>query len=186
MFKELTSKVNPLALGNVQRVYAQIRWLASRLLELGTKPGLKPQKIEEIVKALTIGFYSHSHAITKKQAIELFGGWVRTPNEGEAPLLWTVFNTYAGALELRNKFNLPEYMEDTQIRALRTIGGFIESGEMSYAFVTETKIAQRPNLPPNVQVQVPPGAPIPLAPWVSRAYDFGIVKQGWVRNEGEI
>lgn len=183
--KELTGKVHPLALGNVQRVYMLIRRLAHSLLTLHMDEKSQSKKIDEIIEALTEKFYSHVHAITKAEAIPLLGDWVRSPTKEEELLIWDLFNSYASTLELRTKFNLPEYMGDELTRDLHVVGAFIESTQASHVYTTMLRVAQRPNLPPNVQVQVPPGAPIPLAPWVSRAYDFGIQNSGWrLNNEG--
>ena len=185
VFKELSGKVHPLALGNVQRVYLQIRRLAERLLAQHMRDKRNSQKIKEIIEALTEKFYSHLHAIPRAEAVSLFGDWVRSPTNKEDPVIWGLFNSYANTLELRTRFNLPEYMGDEQIRELKVLGGFIESTQLSHIHLTEMKVMQRPNLPPNVQVQVPPGQPLPLVPWVGRMYDYGIRAMRWKINEGE-
>ena len=56
--KEMTAKVNPLALGNVQRVYLQIRMLAEKLLSLHLDSKRDAEKIKKIIEALTTKFYS--------------------------------------------------------------------------------------------------------------------------------
>jgi len=183
--KELTAKVNPLALGNVQRVYLQIRMLAEKLLSLHLDPKRDAEKIKKIIEALTTKFYSHVHAITRKEAIPLLGDWVRSPTEEEEPLIWELFNSYAETLELRNRFNLPQVMGDEPIHDLQVTGAFIESMELAHIYILELRVMQRPNFPPGVQVQIPPGQPLPLVPWVGRAYDFGIKAMGWrVNNAG--
>jgi hypothetical protein len=181
--KELTGKVHPLALGNVERVYLQIRVLAEKLLSLHMDPKTNTSKIKEIIEALTKKFYSHVHAITRKEAIPLLGDWVRSPTEEEEQIIWDLFNSYAETLQLRNKLHLPQIMGDQPVLDLTVVGAFIESIELSYVHILELKVMQRPNLPPNVQVQVPPGQPLPLVPWVGRAYDFGIKKVGWQVND---
>jgi hypothetical protein len=183
--KELTAKVNPLALGNVQRVYLQIRMLAEKLLLLHMDSKHDADKIKKIIEALTTKFYSHVHAITRKEAIPLLGDWVRSPTEEEEPIIWELFDSYAETLELRNRFNLPQVMGDEATHDLRVIGAFIESRELAHIHILELKVMQRPNFPPGVQVQVPPGQALPLVPWAGRAYDFGIRAMGWrVNSEG--
>jgi hypothetical protein len=183
VLKELTQKVHPLALGNVQRVYMQIRQLAHKLLALHLDEEENAQKIDQIIKALTEEFYSHVHSISRREAIALMGDWVRPPTEKEAPIIWDLFNSYADTINLRQKFQLPEYMSDAQIRDLTVIGGFIESTEISHVHTTAMMVIQRPNLPPNVQIQIPPGSAIPLAPGFSRSYEFSIQQMGWKVNE---
>lgn len=185
VLKELTGKINPLALGNVQRVYLQIRVLAEKLLLLHMDSKDDAVKLKEITEALTTKFYSHVHAITRKEAIPLLGDWVRPPTEDEEPIIWALFNSYAETLELRQRLNLPQIIGDDPIHDLRVIGAFIESTELFHIHIMELRVMQRPNFPPGVQVQVPPGQPLPLVPWVGRAYDFGIRGMGWrINNDG--
>jgi hypothetical protein len=55
-------------------------------------------------------------------------------------------------------------MGDEISRDLNVIGVFIESTELSHIYATDMKVLQRPNLPSNVQVQVPAGNALPLVP----------------------
>jgi hypothetical protein len=107
---------------------------------------------------------------------------VRAPSAEEATPIAHLFESYASDLLLRDKFNLPEYMGDDLTRDLHVLGALIETTDSSYGYSTDLKVMQRPNLPPGVQVQVPQGQPIPLVPWVSRAYEHGIVRMGWQEN----
>jgi len=76
-------------------------------------------------------------------------------------------------------------MGDQPTHDLQVVGAFIESMELSHIYILELRVLQRPNFPPGVQVQIPPGQPLPLVPWVGRAYDFGIRTMGWqVNNAG--
>lgn len=186
VLKELTAKVHPLALGNVQRVYMMIRSLARKLLALHMNEKKNKQRIDRIIKALTVEFYSHVHAISRSEAISLLGDWVRKETKQEEPVIWELFNSYADTLEVRSRFNLPEYMGDEQFRNLKVKGGLLESTDNSYTYTADLNIMQRPNLPSNVQVQVPPGQPLPLVPWVGRLYDYGVQRVGWQANEGGV
>lgn len=181
VFQQLTQQVHPLALGNVQRVYLLIRSLAQRLLALHL-PDKDAEKIGRMIQGLTTEFYSHVHAISRQEAIELLGGWVREPLEKEAGPIKSLFDAYASTLGLRERFNLPEYMGDEPTRDLHVLGAFMETAASSYTYTTDVTVMQRPNLPEGVQVQVPPGQPIPLVGWVGRAYDYGFQRMGWMRN----
>lgn len=183
VLKELTGKVHPLALGNVQRVYQQIRELARKLLSLHMNTKDKAKKIDEIIEALTEKFFSHVHAITRKEAVLLLGDCVKAPTEEETPIIWNLFNSYAGTLELRSKVNLPAIMGDNPTLDLKVSGAFIESAGLSHIHTLDLRVIQRPNLPPNIQIQAPPGAPLPLVPWLSRTYEFNINRMGWQINE---
>ncbi len=182
VLRELTRKIHPLALGNVQRVYMLIRRLAQSLLALHMDEKADADKIKEIVTALSARFYSHVHAVNQREAQTLMGNWVKAATPEEEPKMWGLFDAYATTLELRSKFNLPVFMGDEASKDLRACGGFIESTEFSYVHAMEMKVLQRPNLPPNVQVQVPPGGQIPFVPWATRAYDFSMLSVGWQEN----
>jgi len=186
VFKRLAEKVHPLALGNVQRVHMQIRQLGSKLLALHLDEEANQPKIEKIVETLTEKFYSHVHAIPREEAISLLGDWVRPPSDEEKPIIRSLFGSYAETLELRSKFNLPQYMGDQHLRDLNVVGGFIESTALSHIYTTDLRIAQLPKLPPNVQLQLPPGQPPPLIPWVGRSYEYGVQGIGWKLNDKEI
>jgi len=178
---ELTKNVHPLALGNVQRVHLQIRQLAENLLKLHLDP--EDATIKRIVEALTKEFYSHVHAISRQEASTLMGEWVRFPTEEESIIIWEIFDAYADFFQLNEKYILAEEMGDEPVKEINVLGGAIESTVKSHLYTTPIKVGQRPNLPPNVQVQVPPGQPIPLGPWPSRLYDFGIFGGCWRENE---
>jgi len=186
VLKELTKQVHPLALGNIQRVYLQIRHLAHKLLALHMDPNTNLQKINEIVKVLTEEFYSHVHAITYKEAVSLLGEWVKLPTQEEELIIWDLFNSYAETLKLRDKFNLPEHIKDALTYDLKVIGAFIESTELSHVYITELKALQRPNLPPNIQVPPSPEGFLPLPIWATRVYDYNVYAMGWRTNHEEL
>ncbi len=182
VFKELTRKVDPLALGNVERVYLQIRQLARNLLAMHMDEQQNEKKFKQIIEGLTEKFYSHVHAITRREAIALLGSWVKPPNDKESPVVGELFESYADILELRTKFSLPHYMQDEATRDLEAIGGFIETSQLSHIFSTKMKAIQRPNLPPGFQMQVPPSGQMPLPPFFTRSYEFNIQTQAWQAN----
>lgn len=181
VLKELTRNVHPLALGNVQRVYMQIRRLARELL--GLHMAENDPKINDIIKALTEKFYSHVHSISRREAITLMGDWVRKPTAEEAVIMWNLFDAYANTLGLREKFQLPTFMGDLPERDLNVVGGFIESTKKSHIFNANTKVIQRPDVPSNVQIQIPPGTAIPLVPGFARSYVFAVQQVGWIANQ---
>ena len=174
--------VHPLALGNVHRVTKQIEELATQLLSLHIEKKENKDRIKAITKRFTSEFYSHLHAISRREAAEVMGDWVKAPNAEENSAIMDLFNSYANSLELKTKFNTPEFMGDTPVKDLAVVGAFLESTEVQHVHLTKMKLIQRPALPPNVQVQVPPGQNIPLVPWATRNYDSSIMSMGWQLN----
>jgi hypothetical protein len=186
VLKELTDKVHPLALGNVQRVYMQIRRLAQSLLELHLEGISKRQRIPKIIRALTEKFYSHIHAITPREAIPLLGEWVRMPTEEEERAIRSLFNAYVEALNIYDKFCLPDVMGDDQVREIEAFGGIIEGDDFSNIFETTMRVVQTPKIPNGIQFQGTAGNPIPLVDFATRVYSWNIISDGWRENDGGI
>lgn len=184
VFRELTKQVHPLALGNVERVYLQIRRLATHLLGLHLDEKGDGAQIEDITRALTQEFYSHVHAIPRREAMPLLGDWARGATEDEDARMTDLFDAYATDLQLRAPFSLPTYMGTDPVRDLTAVGGFIESGAKSHIHETRLRVMQRAVIPPGIQVQIPPGATPPLDPWPGRVYETATDALAWVDNVG--
>lgn len=66
-FNELTGKVHPLALGNVQRSHHQARMLARKLLKTHGEPGPE-HEIDKIIDDLKSNLFFHGHPINRTEA----------------------------------------------------------------------------------------------------------------------
>jgi hypothetical protein len=181
VLKQLTANIHPLALGNVQRVHMLIRRLAKRLLALHLEAD--DTVLESMVEGLTTDFYTHMHSIGRGEAIDLLGDWVEAPTESVGKAMDELFDAYVNMFALPSKYCLPEAMGDDPLLDTRVRGGILETTDACFVYETHVKVMQRPELPPQVQVQIPPGQTMPLQPWVKRAYDFGIQGMGWVPEE---
>jgi hypothetical protein len=181
ILKELTREVHPLALGNVERVYQQIRQLARRLLELHLGND-QAARIDSIVQAMTEKFYSHVHAIGRQEALGVMGDWVREPTPEETAAIWPLYEAYVSALKINEKFGVAEFVGEQTNRTVDICGALIETTGRSHAYVTKLKVYQRPNLPPNIQLQVPQGQNLTFPPWASRTYEFEPRAQEWKVN----
>jgi hypothetical protein len=108
---------------------------------------------------------------------------VKTPNESEERAITELFEQYAETLKLRSRFSLPDFMGDAANKEIEAVGAILETTDVSYVYSTKSKVGQRPLLPPNVQVQVPPGGSIPLTQFAQRQYDLGVQSLGWRAND---
>ncbi len=155
VFLALASKVDPLALGNVERTHNQIRKLAADLLTLHP-PELEKKNIDKIVDMLTVGLYSHSHLINRNEAIRIGLPVTRATRDADASL-WTLFAEYSDEMELEKPFNAAQQLgaqQTTQVKATRAI---IESIGKTDTFISEGTISR-------VQggnFQMPPGVQLP-------------------------
>jgi len=96
-------------------------------------------------------------------------------------LIHQLFFSFADELELKRKYQLPTFVGNNPVSDINVISGIIESVGLSHQFYSHLKVIQRPNLPPNVQIQLPPGANVPLTDGFSRAYDFSVLEIGWIQ-----
>jgi hypothetical protein len=78
---------------------------------------------------------------------------------------------------------LSDHLKDEPMREERFIGGVLESTAQSYLFRTWLVARQQSAVPPNIQIQLPVGQPMPLVPGLAREYSLDVREQGWVRNK---
>lgn len=181
VFKELTKNINPLALGNVYRIYSQIRLLARNLL-CKHLPKNDP-RIGKIVNALVEEYFSHQHSLNAEDAIEIFGRQiVKKASEAEENLILQLFEEYADAMKISEIFNLREFMGEELEKPIDIDGAYIQSEYSTYILKTNLKASQRTQLPPNVNIQAPPGSPIPLIPNLPRAINVDLISSQWKKS----
>jgi Serine dehydrogenase proteinase len=156
VFLALASKVDPLALGNVQRTHNQIRKIAADLLRLHP-PELGKEKIEKIVEMLTVGLFSHAHIINRKEAAEI-GLNIKQAEKALDKLLWELFAEYSAEMNLDTPFN-PMHMLPSQATSIHVVAkrAFVESFEKTDVFISDGIVSR-------VQpggLQLPPGMQLP-------------------------
>jgi len=187
VFKFLTDKIEPLALGNVKRVHKLIRRLAKELLKLHFDESNNSKKIDSIIKVLTEDLYSHVHYINRREAIKILGPEiVKFCSDDEEKVLWELFNDYALAMKLNERFNIKEFMGVDLSKDLELAGGFIDSSDNSHIFLTKHKLTQRSKLPANMQVQLQPGQALPLLSGFPIEIEGELISEGWKANDGKI
>ena len=177
-FKELTKNINPLALGNVYRIYSQIRLLAKTLLYKHL-PKNDP-RIGKIVSALVEEYFSHQHSLHAEDTIKIFGKKiVKKANEKDEKLMLQLFQKYVKFMKINEIFNLWEFIGDELEKPIDIDGAYIQSEYSTYIFKTKLKASQRTQLPPNIKIQTTPGNPIPLIPNLPRAINIDLISSQW-------
>lgn len=146
VFKALTDKINPIALGNVHRVYNLIRDLVPKLLNLhmDTTKVKNKEKVEAIVKTLTETLYTHSYPISRKEANNLVGLNVTEPSQNLESLMWSLYKEYEKDLKLLNPFNPALMIATSNIFSEET--AYIESIGKTSVFVQEGELLSPPTL----------------------------------------
>ena len=184
IFKLLATQVSPLALGNVTRAHSQIRMIAEKLLALHLDVKTDKAMIESAIKLLVEELYSHTHVIGREEALSYLGEkLVHIPSKQEEEALWEVFESYADLFQLRTTFNVKEWMGSESEKEIDAIGAAIESEYMSHLFRFNSIVRMQPDLPPQFQVQIPAGQPMPQIPGLPKKISIEPQREGWYYNE---
>jgi hypothetical protein len=158
VFRFLSEKVHPLALGNVHRNYALIRSLAKKLLRLHLGSEEEP-RIESIVANLTARLYSHNHMISRREAREEIGLPVVYADPELDSLMWELYECYETDLRLNEPFNPADLLTDQERGpvSFEAVGGLVESLACLDAFVfqgTVTRLGTTPEGSPRLHVSM--------------------------------
>jgi hypothetical protein len=152
VFRSLTSQINTIALGNVHRVYSEIKSLVESLLSFQMTSEEEKQKIPQIVKALTEQ-YTHDYPISRAEA-EKLGLKVKKPTEDLERSMMNLFKEYERDLKLQEPFNPDTLLMENDTCEFRFETAYIESDNRSDAFIQAGILRRQPEAPP-------PASPIP-------------------------
>jgi hypothetical protein len=172
-------EIHPLAIGNVHRVHNLVQNLATKLLNChGEK-----KEFAEIVNKLTVESYSHLHMINRYEAKDILGDLISYVNGELETALDNLLGEYESSFNLRYPLFFSRLMTEDLRMDFRFAGGVVESLNKSFIFETQGNISQFSELPPNINIQLPPGQPMPLIPGLPRRYNVDIKEQRWIENE---
>jgi ClpP class serine protease len=150
IFKALTDKVNPIALGNVHRTYKLIRILVPKLLGLhmDSTQVKNKEKIEKIAEILTETLYTHSYPISRREARDVIGLNVVEPPQNVEAFLWSLYKQYELDLQLLQPFDPAQILRQSgqQSANFSEETGVIESGVRTHSFMQEGEILPPPTL----------------------------------------
>jgi len=153
VFKALTSQVHAIALGNVQRVYNEIRLLAESLLKLHMISEKEKGKIPGIVKTLT-ETYTHDYLIPRKEAQKI-GLKVEIPDENLESLMRELYHAYEKDLLLRDPFNADALLGTQLTAEFSYETAYIESMAKTHTYVQAGMVSRQPG---PAQIPGAPGA----------------------------
>lgn len=134
VFKSLTEKVHPLALGNIQRSHSLIRLLARKLLALHLDPQKHKSKIEATVETLTEKLYTHDYAITRYEAKNSLDLKIVYADSDLEALMWRLYEEYEKDLKIREPFNPTVLLGENTSVDFSMQGAVIESTARTDAF----------------------------------------------------
>jgi hypothetical protein len=161
VFRILTNQAPALALGNVGRVYNEIRHLVTQLLSLHMDEVKDKSKIEKIMKALTEE-YTHEYYITVDEA-ERIGLPVERPDKELENLMMKLYKDYAEELHLAEPFDPDAILGNKASLTTHVKYGFIETAMKSYVNVGEVVLSRPTAAPQQIQLPAMP-TPITIVP----------------------
>jgi hypothetical protein len=168
IFKELSAKVHPLALGSVYRARQQIKLLATQLLMRHMGESKKAQ-VDKIVEKLTKELYSHDYIIGRAEAKELLGSIVEDVDEETEKLIWALYKEYEKLMDLTTPLNPQLLLGDGNEVSATFTRAVVESRLRVDAFQSVQEFRR-------YQV-TPPGSPGPIP-----AVRTDKLSERWIRN----
>jgi ClpP class serine protease len=116
IIKILTDKVEPLALGTVNRILDQTKLVATRLLKT-RKDKLTDEEINSIVKTISSEIYSHRHAINRTEGrnyleLKFIVDAEKLKIDKE---VWNLYENYSDLFELESPFMPDQYLLENSL-----------------------------------------------------------------------
>ncbi len=110
-FEQLTQKIHPLALGAVSRLLEETLLVGLRLLNTRAEPFTEEEN-HEIIRKLSSEVYSHSHSISRTEALKYIGlkQVINAENFSLEEDLWELYMHYRTLFELENPFKPEEHL----------------------------------------------------------------------------
>ena len=173
VFRSLTSQINAIALGTVQRVYTEIRLLVESLLSIHMTSEEQKLRIPDIVKALTEQ-YTHDYPICRTEAKKLGLKAKPAPQDLEFSMM-KLFGEYETDLQLQEPFNPEGLLQEEEEHRFRLETAYVESIHISDAFIQEGILRRQPvSQPPQSpipEVQIPTISPV-MVTFISRQWEI--------------
>lgn len=186
ILQTLAKDVSPIALGNVHRTYTQIREVSRKLLGLHMNVSEAEDRVTGIIDKLTKKLYSHLHAINRREARDLIGLDVTDATSEEDELMWKIYQDYATELQLNTQFNIRGVLTTQLEQELTLKGGFIETADNSFVYITKNKLTQASELPEKILtglIQGRQALPRSLLPGLPVRVDVACLQSGWVAQQ---
>jgi len=172
VFKGLTSQLNVIALGNVQRVYSEIRAFTESLLRLSMTSEKERAQIPKIIQSLTES-YTHDYLITRSEAKQL-GLDVTFPKSELEKEMMGLLRVYERDLLLRDPFNPDVLLEGNESTEFSFETAYVESTEKTFAFIQSGSIQRI-----GERIQLAAGGTRPVQPSNITQVAVRLIKQKW-------
>lgn len=152
---QLANHLEPLTIGQVNRLYSHIRLVARKLLS-SREEKLDESKAAAVIDALTEKLYSHGHALGRTEAHEL-GLPVVNADDTTERLIWDLYEDYAAELELEFPVDPEQRLTEAgsdELTVADLILAEIESVQRRDVFKMSVRLARQRQVPPNPTINV--------------------------------
>lgn len=117
LLSHLVNQIEPSVIGASKRASMQSIIMAEKLLKLHMK-GVDAQNAEVIAEKLSKNYFSHGHAVTRSEAIEL-GLKISKRNTEIEKLLWEIFKDFEDEMKMNDPFDpTAVYLSEPQSQSL--------------------------------------------------------------------
>lgn len=157
-FEFLTANVHPLALGTVNRLLEQTKMVGLRLLSTRARP-FGTRENQEIITRLSSQVYSHSHSISRTEALKYLK-LKQVKNAEDYKIeddLWKLYEQYVDLFEMENPFRPEEYLitNDLEEHSWANLNlACIESVNRCHLCSTDMRVVRLRKVPPQVTLNL--------------------------------
>ena len=140
-FAALVQELNPLKLGHIARIHSLIRLLARRLLATHM-PANRSEELDQIVRMLTEGHFSHDYLISRREAENIPGLKVVHADDSLERAMWHLYEVYEQALGISRAPNWDAVLGGREQAKALFPSGAIESIKLCHHFQYEAVLAR--------------------------------------------
>ncbi len=190
-FKELTTRISPLALGSVNRLLDQTKLVATRLLESRKNSKYTTEEIKDIVKKLSSEIYSHRHAINRTEGKDYLKlkNIETSENEKIDKEMWDLYIAYNDLFQFNEPFVPEQYLLENNLEEFTWNNlnlACIESIGRMDVCRKSMKVKQIKTVPPQVtlnlnNISLPP-INLPNIPQSDQSQDIQMQLQQYIQN----
>ncbi len=159
-FEKIVTYVHPLSLGHVSRALEQTELVAKRLLNTRAEP-FSGAENDNIVSQLSAKIFSHSHAISRSEAISILNMkqvvFAEDESEDIEDELWRLYEAYNDYFDLQEAFDPQSYLISNSLK--EHIWGkmplaIVESGNRVDTLNVDVRVRSIPQLPPDLKINL--------------------------------
>ncbi len=145
---KLIDRVQPEALGSINRTFSRTRLIIEKMLRLTSKKYTK-REINRLVSLLTVAYFSHSHLISRQEMTsDLKLPIVHAEKMKVDGLIWELYEEYAAQFQSRQTYEMQGELHRSTANpvTVQIKGKFVESAKRTDTYI-QTVVLQGTGVP---------------------------------------